>query len=276
MQLPYLVCGTFGLFTMIKLRTKEIYRFLGYRSITPSPEIDERIKACTERMQAAATPKCYYSKFSVTQEAPDITNIAGLRIKSKNLYKNLSGCDYAYMFAATVGLGIDHLIKRGEISSIMDAAIYQAAGAEMIESYADSEIARIRETESQNGYILRPRYSPGYGDLPLALQSDFESILNMQKWCGITLTDTLLMVPSKSITAFIGCTKKPIDTDESSYLAEIVNPIEATGLDADGASGTNNICRDRQSTHNDTETSCTLCSKSADCQYKYTNIKETC
>ncbi len=270
-----MVYGTFGLFTMIELRTKEIYRFLGYRSITPFPEIDERIKVCTERMQAAAAPKCYYSKFTVTQEAPDITNIAGLRIKSKNLYKNLSGCEYAYMFAATVGLGIDHLIKRGEVSSIMDAAIYQAAGAEMIESYADSEVARIRESESKKGYILRPRYSPGYGDLPLALQSDFESILNMQKWCGITLTDTLLMVPSKSITAFIGCTKKSLDTDASHYLAEIVNPIEATGLDADGASGTNNICQGKPSTHNTTETSCTLCSKSSDCQYKYTNIKET-
>ncbi len=264
-----MVCGTFGLYKMIELRTKEIYRFLGYRNITPTPEIDERIKSCTERMQTAASPKCYYSKFTVIQEAPDITCIAGLRIKSRNLYKNLAGCDYAYMFAATIGLGIDHLIKRGEISSILDAAIYQAAGAEMIESYADSEVSKIKEAESDNGYTLRPRYSPGYGDLPLALQSDFESILNMQKWCGITLTDTLLMVPSKSITAFIGCTKKTSDSDDSKYLAEVVNPIEATGLNAKEAGGDGNICRGRNLSIKKSETSCTLCSKSSDCQYKF-------
>lgn len=313
--------------TMIELRTKEIYRFLGYRSITPTPEIDERISICTEKMQGAASPRCFYRKFSVTQEAPDITNIAGLRIRSRNLYRNLSGCDYAYMFAATVGMGIDHLIKRSELTSMLDAAIYQAAGAEMIESYADAEVEKLKEAEARNGYVLRPRYSPGYGDLPLALQADFARILDMQKWCGIILTDTLLMVPSKSITAFIGCVKRPSETsepsgnshqekpqpnqagvrsnctdqscaetiesptgassvnesDDSAYLADVINPLEATGRSAAEATENQHICSDRQvsdrcsdsdkhtiSNRNST-TSCTLCSKAPDCLYRIDN-----
>lgn len=277
---------------MIELRTKEIYRFLGYRSITPTPEIDERIGICTEKMQKTASPKCFYRKFSVTQTAPDITNIAGISIKSRNLYKNLSGCDYAYMFAATIGMGIDHLIKRSEITSMLDAAIYQAAGAEMIESYADAEVEKLKESEAQNGYALRPRYSPGYGDLPLALQADFARILDMQKWCGIILTDTLLMVPSKSITAFIGCVKtieSPTgassvnESDETAYLADVINPLEATGRSAAEATENQHICSDRQvsdrcsdsdkhtiSNRNST-TSCTLCSKAPDCLYRIEN-----
>lgn len=266
---------------MIELRQKEIYRFLGYQKITPSPEVDEWIKECVEKMQKAATPRCFYKSFPVRQTAPDITEIAGLSIKSKNLYKNLEGCDHAYMFAATVGIGIDMLIKRSELTSLMEASIYQAAGAEMVESFADSEVKIIRESEAASGYTLRPRFSPGYGDLPLALQSDFARILDMQKWCGITLTETLLMVPSKSITAFIGCTKKTESGNDGDYLAKVINPLEATGLSAGEASGVpdNPECKtvgpdmiesevDNKIRHNPDETSCTLCSKAKDCLYR--------
>ena len=48
----------------------------------------------------------------------------------------------------------------------------------------------------------------------------------MQKWCGITLTDALLMVPSKSITAFIGCTRQPKTAPDAAYLAQEVNPLK--------------------------------------------------
>ncbi len=262
---------------MIELRTKEIYRFLGYRNITPTPEIDERIRLCVEKMQSAASPRCFYRKFSISQEAPDITHIAGLTIRSRNLYKNLQGCDEAYMFAATVGLGIDQLIKRSELTSIMDAAIYQAAGAEMVEAFADSETEKLRALEAEKGCRLRPRYSPGYGDLPLALQTDFARILDMQKWCGISLTDTLLMVPSKSITAFIGCVKaeatiatvfsaareSSTENDEA-YLADVVNPLEATGLSAKESTGSEKICHSTLP-----ETSCTNCSMASDCMYRH-------
>ena len=54
----------------------------------------------------------------------------------------------------------------------------------------------------------------------------------MQKWCGISLTDALLMVPSKSITAFIGCTRQPKNAPDAAYLAAEINPLK---LEADGS-----------------------------------------
>ena len=224
---------------MIDMRLREVYRYLGYRKIKPTPEIDARIQQCIGRMQAAATPRAISRRFPVRTEAPDLVEIASLTIRSRDLYRNLSGCDDAYMFAATIGIGIDLLIKRGEVASMTDSIIYQAAGAEMIESYADSEVATLRAQEADRGYQLRPRYSPGYGDLPLALQTDFARILDMQKWCGISLTDALLMVPSKSITAFIGCTRQPKVRPDADYLASEINPLKLdSGTVAHSASTT--------------------------------------
>jgi cobalamin-dependent methionine synthase I len=54
---------------------------------------------------------------------------------------------------------------------------------------------------------LRPRYSPGFGDVPLAVQKTFFEILECQKNLALTLNDSLIMSPEKSVTAFVGVYK---------------------------------------------------------------------
>ena len=55
-----------------------------------------------------------------------------------------------------------------------------------------------------NDKKLRPRYSPGYGDLSLEVQSEVLKVLNADKILGIKLGANLLMTPKKSITAVQG------------------------------------------------------------------------
>ena len=62
----------------------------------------------------------------------------------------------------------------------------------------------LRAGFRKEGLALRPRFSPGYGDLPLEFQRDFFRILRPQRRIGVTLTDACLMVPSKSVTALVG------------------------------------------------------------------------
>lgn len=60
---------------------------------------------------------------------------------------------------------------------------------------------------------LRPRFSPGYGDFPLDCQQRLLDSLEAGKRIGIKLTDSLLMMPSKSVTAVMGVSKKPYRCD---------------------------------------------------------------
>ena len=48
------------------------------------------------------------------------------------------------------------------------------------------------------------RDSPGYGDFPLEAQREILVILDTPRKIGVSLTDSLLMVPSKSVSAVIG------------------------------------------------------------------------
>ena len=125
------------------------------------------------------------------------TAVADLPFQSRDLWRCLRGATEAYLFAATLGHDVDRLIRKYAALSAADLLIVQAIAATAIEQYIDDETASWGEK-------LLPRYSPGYGDLPLSVQPDFLAALDAHKTLGITLTETFLMIPSKSVTAIIG------------------------------------------------------------------------
>lgn len=132
-----------------------------------------------------------------------------MKITSKNLGKNLKGCQQAVVFAATLGLQADVLVKRASRSgNVSQAVIFQAAQAAIIEEYCDccqKEIQGLLERQKQ---YLRPRFSPGYGDFTIEHQRDLTRLLNTPKTIGLTLSDHFILIPTKSVTAIMGITKE--------------------------------------------------------------------
>lgn len=126
---------------------------------------------------------------------------------SHNLAQNLAGCHEVVLFAATVGIGMDRLIARYNRVSPVKALFMQALGAERIESLCDYFNKEIADEAASEGLVTVPRYSPGYGDLPIEVQKVFVVLLDCSRRLGINLNDSLLMSPSKSVTAIIGIKK---------------------------------------------------------------------
>ena len=121
-------------------------------------------------------------------------------VGSADLARNLKGCDRIVVFAATIGLGIDRLISRYQKLLPARALILQGIGAAQAETLCDRFCEEIRDMYG----ACKPRFSPGFGDLPLSLQSDIFDALDPERKIGITLNESLLMTPSKSVTAIIG------------------------------------------------------------------------
>ncbi|MCD8118105.1 MAG: hypothetical protein LUE29_01195 [Lachnospiraceae bacterium] len=109
-----------------------------------------------------------------------------------------------FLLAATVGPQMDVLIRRYARTSPSKSVILQAVGAAAIEAYCDLLEVRMSAEVADEGLTLLPRFSPGYGDFSLNHQRDFFRVLDPPRRAGITLTDRLLMVPEKSVTAVIG------------------------------------------------------------------------
>ena len=236
--------------TLIPTDLNEVYRYLGFHGITPTPEMTGIIQECLEKLQEVSAPRSFYlytpleiipagedsaEEAAVSAEeaaaegdapAPQtLLRFGGMEVRSKGLARNLAGCREVCLLAATIGPGVDLLIRRAQVSAMSRAVIYQAAGAAMIEAYVDDLNEQIRQEARARGLFLRPRFSPGYGDFSLDHQRDFARVLEMQKTCGITLGSSLLMTPSKSVTAVIGLSGHGTDCREPG-CEECTHPCE--------------------------------------------------
>lgn len=190
---------------------KEIYRYLGYGSEEPDASIRALVEQVLLAILHAMEPKCIYQLYPCKTDGGSVF-LGNMEFQSRNLAGNLAQCGVAALMAATLGIETDKLLQKYEVLNMAKASIAQACGAACIETYCNLVQEKIRlDAQERNGQTLfiRPRFSPGYGDLPIEAQKKIFAALDCTKRIGLTLTQSLLMVPTKSVTAFIGFTSNP-------------------------------------------------------------------
>ena len=188
-----------GTFSLPPVNRREVLRYAGVRE--ESAQLTELLEAILPEASAVLTANVCWQEFSL-HHLDHGMDLGFAQVRSDSLARNLTGCDRIILFAATAGLGIDRLIARYGRLSPAKALMLQALGTERIEALCDTFCHYIRQ--EYDGLYLRPRFSPGYGDLPLELQRDIFRVLDCSRKIGLTLNESLLMSPSKSVTAIIG------------------------------------------------------------------------
>lgn len=193
---------------------REIYRYLGYGTKIPDDSVQKLIAEVLDTLLCVIKPKNIYKVFNSKISGNQVIleeSCRTLIFESQNLADNLAQCSSVILLAATLGIEADKLLQRYEILHMTKAAIAQACGAACIEAYCNILQEQIlKELSKENTKLyLRPRFSPGYGDLPLQYQRVIFQELECTKRIGLTLTDSLLMYPTKSVSALIGLTANP-------------------------------------------------------------------
>lgn len=187
---------------------KEIYRYAGVKE--PSKQEQALLIDCLAEAESVFSYRVCYREFSVSFYDGG-TDLSFIRTASEDLQKNLAGCESIVLFAATIGITLDRLVSRYLKTSPARALLLSAIGAERIESLCNAFNQEITKEKEALGLFTVPRFSPGYGDLPLSVQKDIFSVLDCPRKIGLSLNESLLMSPSKSVTALIGvtpCNKK--------------------------------------------------------------------
>ncbi|MCI8837542.1 MAG: Vitamin B12 dependent methionine synthase activation subunit [Hungatella sp.] len=182
---------------------RETLRYLGYRGHGADDQTLELAEECWEELEQKAERRVCFKEFPLTVRE-SIIDMGCFQTKSQALEKNLKHCRQVVLFAATLGVQADSLIRRYSRLQMSRAVVMQAVAAAMLEEYCDQVNEEIRREYEKKGLYLRPRFSPGYGDFPIQCQSGLLGGLEAGKRIGITLTDSLLMIPSKSVSAVIG------------------------------------------------------------------------
>ena len=183
---------------------KELARYLGYsRTVSPDQDVSGLMEKAADEMAAIMKPQAVFEVFDLTVGLESELSFADVSLHSRDLSRNLAGCSKVALLAATLGPQVDALIRRHSSIDPVYASILQATGPMYIEELVDLVNEEIKKIAASQGLKTKPRYSPGYGDVSLEVQKDFFRLLPCTR-IGLTLMDTLIMAPEKSVTAFVG------------------------------------------------------------------------
>lgn len=177
----------------------EILRYLRTSSKVDDPRLLSLIDDCCDEVNRCVKPKTLHRIFDC-KVSDDEIKVENMTFKSHRLAENLKGCEKVCIFGATLGTECDRLLRTYTNTDLTRTVVLQSCLASKIEEVCDSLEDKLKE----EGLVLRQRYSPGYFDLDISENKKIFELLELTKRIGLTLTDTLQMVPTKSVTAFIG------------------------------------------------------------------------
>ena len=187
-----IVCGTVD---GVSLDRNEVCR----RLQVPRGFAVDGLERCLNRLTEVMKGRYAYVRVPVEFPSAGICRFDFGVIESNDLYKNLCGCREAFLLAVTLGIGVDRLLCRLNLLSQTEHFLTDALASAAAEALCDSVNRTIAE-----GLLLKPRFSPGYGDVPLSVQGPILHRLRADSTLGITLNEAFLMTPVKSVTAIAG------------------------------------------------------------------------
>lgn len=188
----------------MRLREDEALRYLGYRGHAPDEKVKELLDRCAVELEHLPTMRYAYRKFDDLVVEDDGVTIGGVHFASRSLARHLAGCTAAVVLCATLGAEADRVRLRREKLDMTWAVITDAAQSAYIEQLCDKACDEIEERFAANRYVLTSRFSPGYGDFPLAYQGVVLQMADAYRRIGLTLSDTDMLTPQKSVTAIVG------------------------------------------------------------------------
>ena len=186
---------------------EEILRYLRVRGDAPE-ELRAQVERVAGDLAQSLQPKYLYRAFPVERAEQGVCLAgSGVTLPGTLAEKMLATCDTALLLACTLGMEFERRLRALEKRDMGEAVILDACGSSWVETGCDRAEREIAGRFA--GRFLTDRFSPGYGDLPLALQPAVLAALNAEKLLGIHVGESFLMTPSKSVTAVIGVSDEP-------------------------------------------------------------------
>ena len=181
-----------------RVNREEALRYLGGAGVP-----DERMLALLDEAESqllrAAKPKYLFRVVALP---------CGRLVSGNDIAKHLDGCDRAAVLCATLGAEVDRLIRVSQISDMPRAVVLDAMASAMIEQVCCA-VDGILAEQMPDCYFTY-RFSPGYGDYPIELQREFLRFLDAPRKIGLTVTESFLLTPAKSVTAVAGISGEPV------------------------------------------------------------------
>ncbi|HHX62730.1 MAG TPA: hypothetical protein GX707_18750 [Epulopiscium sp.] len=191
----------------------EVLRYLGHTNQDIDSNTEQLLNECLIEINELMTKKFVYELFDMDKKENSISlRDTILVMESKDISNHLAKSDKCVLMAASLGLQVDIKIAYYSRTDVTKSLILDAYASTAIEALCDEIEETIRKEACDHGYNITSRFSPGYGDLPITLQKPITQVLKTYPKMGLTVNESSIMLPRKSVTAIIGWQKEQPDT----------------------------------------------------------------
>ena len=185
----------------------EALRYLGYTGQDVDADLDARLGETMALAERELKPRGVWRVFEVERVAGSgAYRLAGsvLELDGETARGFLHDARQVAVLACTLGLQSERRLRALAASDPLGQVLYDAVCTAFVELFLDGLQEEVERWGLEQDLQLGTRFSPGYGDLPLELQPLVLDVLNAERRIGLSVTSDFLLVPMKSVTAFVG------------------------------------------------------------------------
>jgi len=197
-------------FTDLAISEKDIFEQMGYRATSPDEATHSETIALIEEIRLWLRARfCYF----VSSELPPFTLGAVIS-------RQLHGSEAYAFFICTAGTEYESFQKRlSEKGDMVRMYIADSLGSVIAERCADQMELHLQQSIDKLGWHHTNRFSPGYCGWHVSQQQLLFPLFEGHT-CGVSLNDSSLMVPIKSVSGIIGLGHKVQHLDYTCGLCQ--------------------------------------------------------
>jgi len=190
----------------VSVHPGDIIALLGDENGVPDSYTEDLLEQCILNSKECMKPQASFTWLkALDPDSKEHILIEGDAFKTgKIIQKMLAGSEAFAFMIATLGPGPESLARElMEKGEFLEGYITDLVASALIESIANQVQGHIMRIAGDQGLLISNRYSPGYCSWDVSEQQKLFDLFP-KNCCDITLTESCLMSPIKSISALIG------------------------------------------------------------------------
>lgn len=198
----------------MKVDRKEALRYMGYRGQHLDENTERLLNDCIDEVISISKNGFLYNIFDIerTEEGLRLKG-STLVLRGKDIGSHLSKSEKCAVMAVTLGLEADRRIAVYSKTNLTKGIVFDACAAAAVESLCDMVQEKIEKEAEAMGLKITKRFSPGYGDFDIEIQKEIVRVLDTYRKIGLSVNESSIMIPRKSVTAFIGLQAEECDRE---------------------------------------------------------------
>lgn len=191
-----------------EINEKQVLKYLGYSGGTVEEQLRRDIDRVSGEVLSMARPLLTFRIFDIEWRDKPCIGGSNVALLGENIKEMLKECNRCILLGATLGMQIEQQLRSRQVQNVYESLIFDSCASSAIENVCDNFCEEMEADRAGEGEFLTDRFSPGYGDMPFSQQKEICAILHTEKTIGVSLSQSGIMIPRKSVTAVIGISHK--------------------------------------------------------------------